>query len=348
MASCWARIITLISPGTINSSSDVIGRATRNSGRFYLQNILSVEAGVLRFFSLSSLALASIFLFVGNNSGASDALLSKNAVTITQKELAFYIADRLNPAVYDEALSRPGAIRYSLGNLYLIRRASDEAARSGLVDAERLTYRAGDASNRQAMEAYVAAQKEERADAVDWEALAQEEYLLNQERYGPQEQVKASHILISTDDRSFNEALAKLTEVQDQLNAGTPFFEVASTYSDDPSAERNKGSLGFFGKGQMHPKFEEAVFAMSAEGAISEPILTSFGIHLIRYEARRQSDPVPFSEVKTQLVKAVKAERLKKLKENIVEPLRTEISMELEQIDEAALKPLLLDLLSDL
>ncbi|WDR01400.1 peptidylprolyl isomerase [Devosia algicola] len=102
-------------------------------------------------------------------------------------------------------------------------------------------------------------------------------------QFVPEDQVRASHILVKTED----EAKA----VEKELADGADFAEVAKAKSIDPGAA-NGGDLGFFGKGQMVPEFEKAAFALGEVGAVSEPVKSQFGWHVIKLTEKRKS-PVP-------------------------------------------------------
>ena len=82
--------------------------------------------------------------------------------------------------------------------------------------------------------------------------------------------MKASHILVSTREQ----AEAILAEAN-PLNFG----QLAQQHSSCPSKARG-GDLGDFGLGQMVKPFEDATVA-TAVGAISQPVQTQFGYHLI-------------------------------------------------------------------
>ncbi|MHA1263716.1 MAG: peptidylprolyl isomerase [Candidatus Helarchaeota archaeon] len=88
----------------------------------------------------------------------------------------------------------------------------------------------------------------------------------------PAGKVRASHILV--------EKLSLAQEIREDLEAGADFRKLAAEYSTCPSKKRG-GDLGVFGKGEMVPEFEKAVFKMQI-GEISEPIKTKFGYHIIR------------------------------------------------------------------
>ena len=107
---------------------------------------------------------------------------------------------------------------------------------------------------------------------VDWNCSSVREVYSDEE-------ITASHILISTDNRTDEEALELAEQVKGMLNS-TNFAEIASEYSEGPSAA-NGGELGSFGKGQMVAPFEDAAFDLEV-GDVSEPVKTQFGYHIIK------------------------------------------------------------------
>lgn len=105
---------------------------------------------------------------------------------------------------------------------------------------------------------------------------------------GLSEQVKASHILVETEE----EAVSILAE----LREGADFSELAKEKSKDPSAKINSGDLGYFEKGAMVPEFEEAAFSLSV-GDLSEPVKTSFGYHIIKVDDKKPARTIKYSEI---------------------------------------------------
>ncbi len=120
------------------------------------------------------------------------------------------------------------------------------------------------------------------------------------------EQVKASHVLISykgarggKSARTKEQALALAREISKKAKNGANFAKLAEKYSDDPSAKRNKGELGFFTWGRMVPAFQEAAFKMKP-GDISDPVETAFGFHVIKVTDRQPNPNYDPSKYETE------------------------------------------------
>lgn len=95
-----------------------------------------------------------------------------------------------------------------------------------------------------------------------------------------EEQVRARHILISLGEDE-DAAKAKATDLLNQLRAGADFEKLARENSEDPGSAARGGDLGFFGRGQMVPEFENAAFDL-AQGQISDLVRTAYGFHIIQ------------------------------------------------------------------
>lgn len=112
---------------------------------------------------------------------------------------------------------------------------------------------------------------------------------------GRPEQVQARHILIKVpqdaDASTVEAARLRLEEMRVKIRSGEDFASVARTGSEDASASEG-GDLGAFPRGRMVPEFEKAAFAL-APGAVSTPVRTPFGWHLIYVQNHLEATDVP-------------------------------------------------------
>jgi foldase protein PrsA len=103
--------------------------------------------------------------------------------------------------------------------------------------------------------------------------------------------------------RSARHILVKTKAEADAIHARlTPenFAEIAKKESLDPGSGKQGGELGPIQKGQLVPEFEKVAFGL-ADGAISDPVKTQFGWHIIQVELTEEKT-TPFSEVRSQIV----------------------------------------------
>jgi len=101
-------------------------------------------------------------------------------------------------------------------------------------------------------------------------------------------ELKASHILFkAASDAEYQAATQKALALRAKLVAGQDFNKTAEELSEDPSAKGNKGALGWFKAGMMDKGFFDGA-VKTKTGEISEPVRSSFGIHLIKLEDRKE------------------------------------------------------------
>ncbi|MCI4671123.1 MAG: peptidylprolyl isomerase [Bacteroidia bacterium] len=102
--------------------------------------------------------------------------------------------------------------------------------------------------------------------------------------------IDASHLLIRlAEDASPDDTLAKynnLLEIRDSIMVhDKDFAEMAKKYSEDPSASKNEGNLGYFSAFAMVYPFESAAYNTKV-GEVSMPVRTQFGYHLVKVNDR--------------------------------------------------------------
>lgn len=134
------------------------------------------------------------------------------------------------------------------------------------------------------------------------EESCKEFYDQNQGSFMQGESATASHILFAQGEglaASLAKAKAEgvLADLQKNPSA---FAAMAREHSTCPSGKEG-GSLGQFGRGQMVPEFEQAVFSTKAGDITPSLVETQFGYHIIQVNQRQGGELVNFDEVKERL-----------------------------------------------
>ncbi len=150
-------------------------------------------------------------------------------------------------------------------------------------------------------------------------------YDTHKDEFKAEEEVKASHILVDTEDEA--------KKIKERLDKGEDFAEVAKASSKCPSASRG-GDLGFFGKGRMVPEFEKAAFALKV-GEVTGPVKTQFGWHIIKVTERKDARIKSKDEVKQEIEQKLLQDKQKKAYDDMMVKYRAGAEV---VINETALK----------
>ena len=125
-----------------------------------------------------------------------------------------------------------------------------------------------------------------------------EYFIANRADYDVVEQVRASHILVDTQEEA--------EEILAELDAGADFAALARERSTCPSSGAG-GDLEWFGRGAMVAPFEEAAFAL-AIGEITGIVATEFGYHIIMLTDRQDAASPELEDVIEQVQAALESE----------------------------------------
>lgn len=144
------------------------------------------------------------------------------------------------------------------------------------------------------------------------EADSKKFYDDNPDKFTRPESVKASHILIGVDQKATADekksAREKADKLLKELKGGADFAALAKANSTCPSSQQG-GDLGFFGKGQMVPQFEQAAYALKP-GEISDVVETQFGYHIIKLTEKKAADKVDFKEAQPRIEEYLKNQKI--------------------------------------
>ena len=126
----------------------------------------------------------------------------------------------------------------------------------------------------------------------------------------PGARATASQILLLFGPEASEEKRDSVRSAADRLRAelagGADFAALARSSSDDPGSRARGGSLGTFGRGEMLPEVDSAVFALTA-GELSHPVESAIGYHILRLDG---IELPRLSEVADRLRLRIRSERV--------------------------------------
>jgi peptidyl-prolyl cis-trans isomerase C len=165
----------------------------------------------------------------------------------------------------------------------------------------------------------------DEAKAATTDAAMRKVYDEASQQMGGDEEVRARHILVETEDDA--------KQILDELKKGGDFADIAKKKSKDPGAS-DGGDLGYFTKEQMVPEFSKVAFETDP-GKIADPVKSQFGWHVIKVEDKRKRKAPDFETVKPQIETYV----TRKAQADLVSKLRETAKVErIEQKSEPAAK----------
>jgi peptidyl-prolyl cis-trans isomerase D len=133
-------------------------------------------------------------------------------------------------------------------------------------------------------------------------------YKDNLDQFSTPEQVRASHILLSTEGKDDAAVRAQAEEILKQARSGADFAALAQQHSEDEGSKVNGGDLDYFPRGQMVAEFDQAAFALEP-GQISDLVKTQFGYHIIKVADKKAASTLPLEEVRQQITEQLTYER---------------------------------------
>ena len=158
------------------------------------------------------------------------------------------------------------------------------------------------------------------------DAEVQKYYKENVDKFKHPEQVRASHILVSSDvlqmirdikaknkEISATELNAKIEKLQAEHKAKAEaifaevkanpdnFEKIAQDKSDDKSSGARGGELGFFSRETMVPEFSKVAFSMKPNTIHDELVKTTYGYHIIKVTDRIEAGTTPYAKVRDEI-----------------------------------------------
>jgi peptidyl-prolyl cis-trans isomerase C len=273
--------------------------------------------------ALAALAVAgcaAVVFAIGSEVRAQDAnpvLAKVDGVEIRQSDLAMAEEELGSSqlAQMDPATKRENLLSYVI-DLKIVAKAAEDKK---LGESEAFKKSLAFARDRLLMDKLLT----DEAKAATTDAAMRKVYEEAAQQMGGDEEVRARHILVESEDEA--------KQLAEELKKGGDFADLAKKKSKDPGAS-DGGDLGYFTKEQMVPEFSKVAFELEP-GKISDPVKSQFGWHVIKVEDKRKRKPPEFEQVKPQIETYV----TRKAQADLVSKLRESAKVErIEQKTDAA------------
>ena len=248
-------------------------------------------------------------------------------------------------AIDEDAIAREAA-------LYAGARDPEAAARRSLAVRELLLQRAGDLgmleagaqrervdfASREAEDQVIAKLIDAEAQVpVPTEAECLRHFEAHPERFTTGELVEARHILFAVAPGTPVPALRARAERTLAEVAAEParFAEQAGALSNCPSGAQG-GNLGQFGRGEMVPEFDRAIFGKPDVGVLPQLVTTRYGFHVVEVVRRIPGRPLPFAQVQARIAEHLSRRAEERALAQYVQVLAGRAKIEGVDLDSAA------------
>ncbi|MDH7943216.1 SurA N-terminal domain-containing protein [Pseudohongiella sp. SYSU M77423] len=161
--------------------------------------------------------------------------------------------------------------------------------------------------------AYVMLDKDAIFDEVEVdEATVMERYEADRDAAVADVERRAAHILFDLGSGSEEDVIARANEVKARIDAGEDFGELAREFSVDEASAAEDGDIGFT-DGSVFPQEMESALAALEVGEVSDPVVSEFGVHLLKLTEYDAQDYPPFEEVEERLRRELSQARVDEL-----------------------------------
>ena len=151
------------------------------------------------------------------------------------------------------------------------------------------------------------------------EPRARELYKANLKEFTGPELVSGQHILVSTKNRSHEEAAARARQAYERAKAGEDFGKLALELSDSPATrDIDRQPISFFEKPLPD------LLANMKDGEIMAPVETRYGFHVMKLAKRLPPEVKPYEEVREDLINMEKQKLIDDARTAVAEAVRTD------------------------
>ena len=185
-----------------------------------------------------------------------------------------------------------------------------ESNKEDFIDEESLVVR------------YVILDKDEISEEIEVDEIElKAQYESEREEYEGSSEKRAAHILFEVGaDLAEADVLTLARETQQRILEGEDFEALALEFSSDIASAEEGGDIGYTDGSAFPSEIEEALEIL-AVNEVSEPIITEFGVHLVKLTEDSENSFQPYEEVvdrierdkKSAEIELIYAERLQNL-----------------------------------
>lgn len=285
------------------------------------------------------LAIAAVILLLGSAARADDApdpvVAQRGAVTLTASQVRQMLA-AADPETRQQLQRDPRLllerVRERLVQLVLLDRARAEK----WDERPDVAYRAELAKEGAVVESYLAAQvplpagfpsEQEIATAYD----ANKSKLMLPRRY------HLAQILIATPQNASTkvdtDAQKRAADLRKQIVEGhKDFAAIAKQSSDDKTSAANGGDLGWAREDILLPALRQPLAGL-AQGAVSEPVRTPDGWHIVKVIGIKPAGVATLQEAHDTLVRALRQERTVQMQRQYVAGMLQQDPIRIDQVE---------------
>lgn len=266
---------------------------------------------------LSGAACACLLAVAASSVSAADAvqdqvISSGSGVVLTGRDYEPFLRWLIKPEQRQSLLSNNDALRELAIDFHsdsaLVKAAED----AGLLADPLVQARIEQVKRRVLVSSWID-KLTQAVEYPDFDGLALERYRAESDVFREPEMRKAAHIFIPHPlcECEAGEMQDDLTKVVIGLEAREPFEDLADRYSRDRESAADGGKIDIWiglASGDVDPAFRKALFDIEAEGDVSDPVETEYGVHVIKLTAIKPERLVPFEEAKPAILNTLKKE----------------------------------------
>ena len=152
---------------------------------------------------------------------------------------------------------------------------------------------------------------------------ARKYYDAHKEEFDFPEGVELADILVSTKDRTPEEAQKRAEQALAEIKGGQRWETVVTKYSEDEQTVDNGGDLGFFKKGTLAKELSDAIAKVEV-GDTTDVLKTQYGFMILKVLHRSHTGVAPFEDVEQKVDETLYNEKMQPALREYLTTLRKE------------------------